>query len=80
MKLELASQAAAQTRADEIHAWLIANDAAYAKSVQLGQTVRWSFAKAALDDKGVATGKWDVTTKPRVRNALTTAEKLAEKP
>jgi hypothetical protein len=42
MKIYYTTEKEAQAAADKAHAYLIANDAGYAKSVDAGQTKHWS--------------------------------------
>lgn len=69
MILSKATEAAAQELADRCHAYLIANDAAYAASVAAGQTLRWAIP--AQDD---GTGLWAVVVDDRCLGALTPEE------
>jgi hypothetical protein len=69
MRLEYALRATAQRRADEIHQWMIDNDAGYAGSVRDGQTLRWSFV-TQVDLT------WAITVKGRVLGGLSALEKL----
>lgn len=80
MKLYYPLRADAQAKADDIHAWMQANLAAYAKSVQDGQTKRWAIPQQDVDDKGLVIpgGQWFVTVKDRCDGALAPSEKLAK--
>lgn len=69
MILTKATEAEAQELADRCHAYLIANDEAYAASVAAGQTRQWAIP--AQDEE---TGLWSVPVNERVRGALTEAE------
>ena len=51
-RLEFNTQAEAQAKADAIHAWLLANDTAYAASVYAGNTVKWADAVQDVDESG----------------------------
>jgi hypothetical protein len=80
MRLEFDTKAAAQSKADAIHAWLIANDAAYAASVASGQTLRWAIPRQDVDKDGNVIGtKWHIAVKGRCMGALTAQEKNAVK-
>lgn len=68
MHLPQASQAAAQARADQIHAWMIANSTPYAASVAAGHTLRWAIP--FQDEQG----KWAFHTKDRCQGALNQSE------
>lgn len=59
MKHYLPNQNAAQTAADQAHAYLIANDAAYADSVAKGHTTCW--CNPAEDEGG-----WYILVEPRL--------------
>lgn len=69
MILTKATEAEAQELADRCHAYLIANDSAYAASVAAGQTVAW-----AIPTQDEATGLWSVPVNERVYGCLTKAE------
>lgn len=71
MKLPQNTKTAAQARADQIHAWMIANSPPYADSVAKGHTLRWAIP---FEDAG----KWAIHTKPRCQGALTQAERDAQ--
>jgi hypothetical protein len=81
MRLEFATRGAAQLKADEIHAWMIANRTAYAKSVNAGKTTAWAIPYQDLDvnDNPINT-LWYVNAKERCRSALSSAEQLTLKP
>lgn len=80
MKLYFALRADAQTRADDIHAWMVANGPGYGKSVSDGRTARWSIPAQDLDDKGVPlTTEWFIVTKDRCDGAITPTERTALK-
>jgi hypothetical protein len=80
MRLEFDTKAAAQSKADAIHAWLVANNKDYAASVASGQTLRWAEPRQDLDRDGKPIGtKWHVSIKDRCLNALSTQEKNAIK-
>lgn len=68
MILTKPTQSAAQELADRCHAWLIANDEAYAASVAAGQTLQWAIPSQAED------GLWTVPVTERVYPCLTKAE------
>lgn len=79
MILTKPTQAEAQELADRCHAYLIANDPAYAASVEAGQTTAWAVPQEvfALDADGKPTGPslgWQVTIEPRVFGVLTAEE------
>lgn len=79
MRLYYATQAEAQTKAGAVHAWMVANDAAYAQSVEADQTLRWSIPEQDVDEAGnPVDSRWFIVTKPRCQGALTQAEKLAQ--
>lgn len=80
MKLYYPLRTDAQTKADDIHTWMIANSPGYGKSVSDGRTLRWSFAQQDVDSKGAAIpgSQWYVTVKDRSDGALTPSEKLAK--
>jgi hypothetical protein len=67
--LEFLTENDAKAKADAIHAWLIANNPAYAKSVAGGQTTAW--ARPYASKLGFA-----INVKPRAEPALSAAEKL----
>lgn len=56
-----------------MHAWLVANDPAYAKSVADGQTKRWDIPMAELEEARVIIG-YSVWVKSRCAPALTQLE------
>ncbi len=62
------TEAAAQELADRCHAHLIANDEAYAASVEAGQTLRWAIPTQQDD------GTWAVPVNERVFGCLTADE------
>ena len=68
MKLNYATKAAAQARADSVHAQLIATDELYAASVAAGQTLRWAIP---FEEPG---GNWNFHLQNRVRKVLTPTE------
>jgi len=70
--LEYSLQVEAQTKADAMHAWMIANRPEYAKSVSDGQTLRW-----AIPYQGRAA--WCINVKTRASGALTAPEIAALK-
>jgi hypothetical protein len=82
MRLRYATRLAAGTKANEIHAWMIANIPAYAKSVEEGHTLRWANAYQDLDTNGVPIppGWWYVNCKARAINALSPGELAAMYP
>jgi hypothetical protein len=65
----------AQTFADKTHAWLIANNPAYARSVAIGQTLRWAFPY-----QDATPTVWGVNVKDRCMGSLTVPEVSALKP
>lgn len=69
MILTKPTQAEAQELADRCHAYLIANDPAYAASVAAGHTLQW-----AIPRQDEETGLWSVPVNERARGALTEAE------
>lgn len=69
MILTKPTQAEAQELADRCHAYLIANDPAYAASVEAGQTLQWAIPAQDED-----TGLWQVPVNERVFPCLTKAE------
>lgn len=69
MILTKPTQSAAQELADRCHAYLIANDSAYAASVEAGQTLQW-----AIPTQDEETGLWQVTVNERVYGCLTAEE------
>lgn len=69
MILTKPTEAAAQDLADRCHAWLIANDEAYAASVAAGHTRQWAIPTQDKD-----TGLWHVPVNERVYPCLTKAE------
>lgn len=69
MILTKPTEAEAQELADRCHAYLIANDSAYAASVAAGQTTAWAIP--SLDEE---TGLWSVPVTERVYPCLTKAE------
>ncbi len=74
-RLEFATEAEAQACADQIHADLIATDAAYAKSVAEGGTTAW-----AIPYQLTGTKMWCVNVKPRCLTAVKEADKAKLKP
>lgn len=80
MRLEFDTKPAAQSKADAIHAWLIANSPDYARSVAVGQTLRWAIPRQDVDEAGNVTGtKWNVAIKGRCMGGLTAQERAAVK-
>lgn len=81
MILTKATEAEAQELADRCHAYLIANDQAYAASVAAGQTLQWAiptlvYADSELgfnDQPGLVVG-WSVPVNERVFGCLTAEE------
>lgn len=69
MILTKPTEAEAQELADRCHAWLIANDPAYAASVAAGQTLQW-----AIPTQDEDTGLWQVPVSERVYPCLTSDE------
>lgn len=69
MILTKPTQAEAQELADRCHAYLIANDPAYAASVAAGQTLQWAIPAQDED-----TGLWQVPVNERVYPCLTAEE------
>lgn len=75
MKYYFATKAAAQSKADAIHAWIVANNTGYAGSVTKGQTLRWDVPHQDLDDKGQPIGtQWYVNIDQKCNGALTAQE------
>jgi hypothetical protein len=68
--LEFLTESDAKAKADAIHAWLVANNPAYAKSAADGQTLRWAIPYASK--AGFA-----INVKPRAESALSAAERLS---
>jgi hypothetical protein len=79
MRLEFDTKAAAQSKADAIHAWLVANNPPYAASVASGQTLRWAEPRQDVDADGKPFGKWHIAVKSRCMNSLTAQEKATVK-
>jgi hypothetical protein len=75
MRLEFVLQADALTKAAAIHAWLIANNPAYARSVAIGQTLRWAFPY-----QDATPTVWGVNVKDRCMGSLSVPEVSALKP
>lgn len=74
-KYYFATKGEAQSKADAIHAYIVANNSAYAKSVTDGKTVRWDVPHQDLDDKGQPVDtQWFVFLKPKGLGALTAQE------
>lgn len=70
-RLEFTTQAEAQAEADRIHAWMVANDTAYAASVYAGHTTKWADPIQDYDDDGNVIGtKWCVPVSARCAGAL----------
>ncbi len=69
MLLTKPTQAEAQELADRCHAYLIANDPAYAASVAAGHTLQW-----AIPTQDEDTGLWSVPVSERVYGCLTESE------
>lgn len=81
MRLEFATQGAAQIKANRFHADMIAENAQYARSVSLGHTARWAIPYQDLDAAGVPINTlWWVNVKARVLPTLTAPETAALKP
>ena len=71
MRLSFPSQAEAQSYADSLHTWLIANNPDYAHSVAAGHTTAWAKPYQDLDSKGVPlTPDWFINVKERCQPAL----------
>lgn len=78
MRLQYATREEAQAKASAIHAWMIANDSAYANSVSAGQTTSWAKPYRDFDTLGVPISIfWYVNCKERCRAALSAADLLA---
>ncbi len=76
MKLLNDTKAAAETRADEMHQWLITNNPLYAESVHLGYTLRWAIPAQEVDKDGkIIDAAWSVPVDERVIGALRTDER-----
>lgn len=71
MILNKPTESASQELAGRIHAYLIANDEAYALSVEGGHTLRW-----AIPSQDEDTGMWSVPVSPRCVGALTDSERI----
>lgn len=71
-RLEFALEADAQTLADRVHAFMIANNRDYARSVGRGQTLRWAFP---YQDQIPTV--WSVNIKDRSFASLTGPERSA---
>lgn len=69
MILTKPTQAEAQELADRCHAYLLANDPAYAASVAAGHTLQW-----AIPAQDKETGLWSVPVSERVYPCLTSEE------
>ena len=69
MILTKTTEAEAQELADRCHAYLIANDPAYAASVEAGHTLQW-----AIPTQDEDTGLWNVPVSERVLGCLTAEE------
>lgn len=76
MRLEYSLKADAQAVADKTHAWLIANNPFYAKSVADGKTLRWDVPRQQTDASGkvIAGSPWSVFVKDKALSALAQAE------
>lgn len=74
MRLSFDTQAEAQKKADEIHAWMLANSTEYAASVAAGQTKAWAVPYQDRDENDIPVGKWHVSVKPRCAGSLTKEE------
>ncbi len=80
--LQWPTQASAQTFADDVHAWMYANDAAYKISVDLGQTTRWDVPHINLIEQAFplpsipdpTDKRWYIITTMRCWGALTGAQ------
>jgi hypothetical protein len=78
MRLRYATRLEAGTKANDIHAWMIANVPSYAASVAAGQTTKWANAYQDLDDAGVPISSfWWVNCRQRVIEALSPGEVAA---
>jgi acyl-coenzyme A thioesterase PaaI-like protein len=78
MRLTYSTQSDAQTRADSIHAAMIATDADYAASAAANQTMRWAIPYQDKDDAGnLLSTNWFVTVSDRCQLVLTDAEQTA---
>lgn len=75
MKVPYTTLAEAQVAADRMHAWMIANAPGYARSVSIGQTLRWAIPTRELDGQGAPIGDFLVGVKPRSFESLTTPER-----
>ncbi len=78
MILTKSTQTEAQELADRCHAYLIANDPAYAASVEAGQTLQWAIPAEAFEmqedgTRGAFLG-WQVPVNERVYPCLTADE------
>lgn len=83
MRLQFTTQAAAQAKADAIHAWMQSNNAAYAASVTAGRTLAACKPYQDRDKDGKVVGtSWYINLKVRHQNSLSVAEKqtLTEEP
>lgn len=78
MRLMFATRTEAQTFADRVHAWMIANNADYARSVSAGQTTAWARPYQDLDENRVPLNtNWYINLKERSVNACTAPERAA---
>jgi hypothetical protein len=75
MRLQFLTEAAAQSKADSIHARMIAADATYAQAVTAGQITAWAIPYQDLNLLGIPISLfWYVNAKARVTPVLTALE------
>lgn len=76
MRLSYATQAAAQAKADAIHAWMMANDPAYIATAW-AKPYQDYVLNATGDKVSVSGTAWYVNVKERCLRALSASEKAA---
>lgn len=77
MRLTFPTEAEAQTKADAIHAHMIATWPEYAKSVTEGRTLAFAIPYQDLDKDGKPFGDWYLNFKERHLDALSAQERSA---
>lgn len=73
-RLYAVSEVAAQALADKAHAFLIANNPAYAGSVARGETLRWAKPKQELDKDGKPFGEFYIEVEDKCIDCFTGVE------
>lgn len=78
MRMEFSKQSDAQSLADRLHDYMLANDTNYAASCAANQTRVWAVPYQMTDENGkVISAAWCVNVKERCLGALSDVEQKA---